>query len=433
MENSSHSRGRFPEGDLAAQMVAGIDRFLTRETEASLGRRTRTWKRDFSSPEAYARSVEPNRQRLRRIIGVVDPREAFADLELIATLSQPALLAGGEGYEVLAVRWPVLTGVHAEGLLLLPEAEPAADIVALPDCDVTPAQLAGLSPGVPPEAQYARRLAESGCRVLIPILIDRSDACSGHPEVRMTNQPHREFIYRGAFEMGRHIIGYEVQKLLAAIDWFTRQPGADHRKIGVIGWGEGGLLALYSAAIDERIHAALVSGYFQPRQELWREPIYRSIWGLLEEFGDAELASLIAPRTLIVEASRHPEIDGPPPAREGRSGAAPGRITSPPLAEVAAEVDRARELTTGLSPEPALHLVESGRGRGEPGRGRASSLREARHRDRIGCTAVRPPYYPSPRRRASFRRSGFNPGGRRFRSSRSETHNSTSSSNTTST
>ena len=66
--------------------------------------------------------------------------------------------------------------------------------------------------------------------------------------------------------------------------------------IGVAGYGEGGLIALYSAALDPRIQATLVSGYFQQRDGLWKEPIYRDVWGLLREFGDAEIASLIAPR-----------------------------------------------------------------------------------------------------------------------------------------
>src|SRR6266851_4646501 len=135
MIDPAHPNNDFPEGDLAAQMVAGIGRFLTRETEASIARRARHWKRDYSSLEAYARSVEPNRQRLRRIIGVVDPREEIADLELIVTVLQPAVIARGAGYQVLAVRWPVLKGVDAEGLLLQPEGKPAADVVALPGCD----------------------------------------------------------------------------------------------------------------------------------------------------------------------------------------------------------------------------------------------------------------------------------------------------------
>jgi len=53
----------------------------------------------------------------------------------------------------------------------------------------------------------------------------------------MTDQPHREWIYRQAFHMGRHIIGYEVQKVLAAVDWFrSRNPNI---KIGVAGYAEG--------------------------------------------------------------------------------------------------------------------------------------------------------------------------------------------------
>ena len=59
--------------------------------------------------------------------------------------------------------------VTGEGLLLVPtNGKPVANIVAIPDCNQTPEQLVGLAPGVPSESQYARRLAESGCRVMVP-------------------------------------------------------------------------------------------------------------------------------------------------------------------------------------------------------------------------------------------------------------------------
>ena len=80
----------------------------------------------------------------------------------------------------------------------------------------------------------------------------------------------------------------------------------------MIGYGEGGLLALYAAALDTRIGAVGVSGYFDSRQELWREPIDRNVFGLLDEFGDAEIGSLIAPRALVVEACAVPAVDIPP-------------------------------------------------------------------------------------------------------------------------
>src|SRR5207248_3228210 len=141
----------------------------------------------------------------------------------------------------------------------------------IPDADWTPEMLAGLAKGVPPKQQFARILAENGCRVLIPTLIDRQDTWSGNPAVgRQTNQPHREFVYRMAYEMGRHIIGYEVQKVLAAVDWFAKQDA--RLPVGVYGHGEGGLLALYSAALDERIEAAVVSGFFGKRDDVWQEP-----------------------------------------------------------------------------------------------------------------------------------------------------------------
>lgn len=70
----------------------------------------------------------------------------------------------------------------------------------------------------------------------------------------MTDEPGREWIYWQAYQMGRHIIGYEVQKVLAAVDWISRKrEGAG--KIGVVGYAEGGLIAFYAAAVDTRIDA----------------------------------------------------------------------------------------------------------------------------------------------------------------------------------
>src|SRR5713101_8111771 len=81
------------EGDLAAQMVAGIDKYLMRELAASGQRRSALWKPDYSSVEAYTRSLEPNREHLRRILGVVDKRLPLTDLEYVATTSSGALVA----------------------------------------------------------------------------------------------------------------------------------------------------------------------------------------------------------------------------------------------------------------------------------------------------------------------------------------------------
>ena len=338
--------------DIASRLVDGVDRFLLGKIEASAGKRAAFWKRDLSSADRYEASIEPNRKRLAHILGVRDARVAPRAPELVATVDQPARVGQGEGYDVFAVRWAAFGDVHGEGLLLVPTKGPrVADIVAIPDADQTPEQIAGLVAGVPAESQYARRLAESGCRVLVPTLIDRG--------VGRGKLSHREFLYRSAFEMGRHLIGYEVQKVLAAVDWFVKDAGEGEAKIGVIGWGEGGLLAFAAAALDRRIDAVCVSGYFNDRDEVWKEPLYRNVFGLLEQFGDAEMASLIAPRALIVEAAKGPEVVVPP-----GTGGGPGRLVTPELAVVRAEVERARKLVEGLDPSPRIELVVSGDGNG---------------------------------------------------------------------
>jgi dienelactone hydrolase len=341
------------DGDLAAQMVEGIDKYLMRELAASVERRQQYWKPDFSSVEAYRKSVQPNRERLKKILGVVEERVPFTEFEFVGTSKQTPLVAETAMYQVFAVRWPVLPGVDGEGLLLEPEGKVVAQVVALPDADWTPEMLAGLAPGVPKEAQFARRLAENGCRVLVPVLIDRKDTYSGNPKLgRMTNQTHREFIYRMAYEMGRHIIGYEVQKVLAVVDWFCLKQ--DHAPMGVFGYGEGGLLALYCGALDERVQLTAVSGYFGRREGVWQEPIYRNVFGLLRDFGDAELIYLFMPRGLMIEQTDF-NPTASPTIRPGRSGAAPGVLQVLARKGRGQTAEEIKRLMTSV-PQPTQHF-----------------------------------------------------------------------------
>jgi dienelactone hydrolase len=343
--------------DFAKVMVEGIDRYLTKATEQAAKDRPKFWKPDFSSVQAFDKSVEPNRARFRKMIGVIDERVPVV-MTKVATVEQGSLIAETKQYKVYAVRWTVLPGVNGEGLLLEPTPKimdslppPVPCAVAIPDADWTPEQLVGIAPGVPRESQYARRLAEDGYRVIVPTLLNRQADFSGSARVgRYTNQPHREFVYRMAYEMGRHVIGYEVQKVLAAVDWLAKgEPNRVSERVEVWGYGEGGLIALYSAAIDPRIKQTFISGYVNNRNDLHKEPIYRNVFGLLKEFGDAELLMLAgAPnkqRKVHVEYCKEPAITGPPKATKG-GGAAPGMLNfvEPKIADL--EVQRFRKLTS---------------------------------------------------------------------------------------
>ena len=355
-------------------MVDGINRFCLKELAASPARREKMWNRDFSSPEAYEKSITPNRERFREYIGAVDKRLTEAkpnqfSFEELSTFTQPASIARSNDVHIARIRWQVLEGITAEGILLQPDDFNAV-VVALPDADWTPEEFCGISGDVPWSAQLPLRLAHEGCLVVVPMLISRSSEFSGSPYVAYTNQTHREFIYRQAFEMGRHVIGYEVQKTLAAIDILVQWMKSHEVEfpIGVAGVGEGGLIALYSSAIDPRVDATMVSGYFGSRDAVWEEPIYRNVWGLLTEFGDAELAGLIAPRPLVIEACGISESTGPPAPSSGRrAGAAPGKIETVTLGSARAEFDRAIAIYDGLKAGQNCQLYSSGEGDGPVG------------------------------------------------------------------
>jgi dienelactone hydrolase len=321
------------EGDLAAQIVGGIDTYLDRLLADAPKSRARYWNRDLSSPEAYVKSVETNRQHLAAIMGVVDKREPV-QLEFSAPFAtdmkgNPAEIGRGKGFKIYAVTWNVFRGVRAEGLLLVPDGDVRASVVAIPDCDWTPEQIAGLQAGLPAASQFARRLAEAGCRVIVPFLVDRSDTYSGLPGVRKLRQSQREVLWRAAYEMGRTIQGYEVQKVLAAVDWLEAQPKAAQQtgRIGVVGYGEGGLIACFAGALDPRIDLVVVSGY-EVNPNLHEEPIYRNVWSLTAEFGAGEIAGLIAPRQLLWEDGKYPEAEYPKPGQPN-DGGAPGKLRRP--------------------------------------------------------------------------------------------------------
>ena len=323
------------DGDIASQLVSAADAFLLQEIEDSVGKRAVHWQRDNASEEAYVESIAANRQEFRRIIGAVDERVAFDRLR-----EQRFLGTSGQ-CDVYAITWPAFADVHGEGLLLEPtDGKALGSIVWIPDADQSPESLVGWLGETPKETQRGRILAERGYRVVIPTIINR--------EVTQRQLSNREYLYRSAFELGRHLIGYEVLKVEAILDWLARTYETDDLRVA--GWGEGGLLAFYTAAVNPRVTHAFVSGYFGPRQSVWEEPAYRNVFGLLSQFGDAEIASLIAPRRLVIEAVPGPDVVVPP-----GTGGKPGRLASASREEIQVEHARAVQLT-GL-PNAAECLV----------------------------------------------------------------------------
>ncbi len=345
------------EGDLASEMVDGIDRFLLHQIEQTRTERLTEWKTAFAKPDSLDEFRENKRAALAKMLGVVDPRLAFDRFEILSS-SWPSR---AESWTATMVRWPVLgfpgpswpdqPSIYGEGLLLTPKdgLKPRANVIVIPDADQLPAQLAGLADGLDADHQYARQLVEMGCQVLVPRLISREQA-KRNGRANLTN---REYLYRSAFVLGRHLIGYEVQTMLAGVDFFERwQVKGQSIPLGMLGHGEGGMIALYAAALNERIDAVCVGGYFGPRERSWEEPISRNVFGRLKHFGDAELATLIAPRKVLIHTAGYPELTLP------GEGGAPAKLAAVATESVQDEINRAGQIMSDQAAKSVM-VIES--------------------------------------------------------------------------
>jgi hypothetical protein len=156
------------DGPLDVKMREGVNLFLDERIARSVEKRTSYWNRNFSNPQSYENSVAPNRENLKKIIGVVDQRLP-ASMERFGDSDCPSLVSETSRYGIFQVRWPVLKNaddagiVYGEGLLIEPNSKPLGYVVAIPDADNNPEEIAGLSAGLLPQNHYARRLAENGC------------------------------------------------------------------------------------------------------------------------------------------------------------------------------------------------------------------------------------------------------------------------------
>src|SRR5690606_28581807 len=162
------------EDSMVELMKEGIDVFLTRQTKKVVLERERFWDRNFESPMAYEASIAYNRQHLREIIGAIDRR----DPPRLLTKGYPGKgdqIAETAHCTIHQVAWDVMGGLKAEGLMLLPKGEIKASVVVIPDADETPESYAGLATG----SGLALRMAETGARVIVPVLLNRDNRYSG--------------------------------------------------------------------------------------------------------------------------------------------------------------------------------------------------------------------------------------------------------------
>ncbi len=130
-------------------------------------------------------------------------------------------------------------------------------------------------------------------------------------------QPSERSLVKRLLWQGDTLWGWRVHDTLAALDWLRTQPGLESPPVVTLGLSMGSTMALWAAALDERISACielcgaaeysalLQSGGIDGHGEYFFVP------GLLREFTLAEIAALIAPRLHLSFAGRTDPLTPP--------------------------------------------------------------------------------------------------------------------------
>jgi len=114
-----------------------------------------------------------------------------------------------------------------------------------------------------------------------------------------------------ALLLGQTMIGWRVWDVMRTIDWIETRQELDAKRVGCMGISGGGTCTTFSAALEPRIRAAMISGYLN----IFRDCILslshcidNYVPGILNWAEMYDVAGLIAPRPLFAESGEKDEI-----------------------------------------------------------------------------------------------------------------------------
>ncbi|HBU81829.1 MAG TPA: dienelactone hydrolase [Paenibacillus sp.] len=118
---------------------------------------------------------------------------------------------------------------------------------------------------------------------------------------------------------GQTLAGHRIYETMRVLDYITTRPGVASARIGSMGISGGGLVTAFTAALDKRCRAAVVSGYantFQGSILDRNHCLDNYIPGIMREAELPDIIGLIAPRPLFIEAGSEDQVFPLPTAKE---------------------------------------------------------------------------------------------------------------------
>ena len=280
--------------DYAAQLEAYLRKWLVDEYPQ---RAAKAWNRDYTSVEAFLKSVEPNRQRWR---GVIKPPELEKTGDLGRRPHQPLAELNAEWLTL------PLGGLASEGLLALPaEASPEKPVplvITQHGIGSFPERTFGLMDQGGAYHRYAEELLKAGFAVLAPM--------------NLRSVERRNRIERLCRLADTSLPGIELARMQLLLDEVLADPRIDQERVGMWGLSLGGLSTMFWMPLEPRIKVGVVAAWFNHRRNKMVIPDERYSCfletreehaffdGWLTEFTDSDAASLICPRPLLIQTGK---------------------------------------------------------------------------------------------------------------------------------
>ncbi len=275
-----------------------LEKFLNRYLVDEYNERSAySWDRDYSSIDAFVRSVEPNRAKWSSLVVKPPLLRKSGPLE-----KEPYLI---EGVQAEWIKLP-LGPVTAQAILAFPAGTPKEKKL--------PVVIVQHGIGSTPETTfrggdyhaYAKELLDAGFAVLVPM--------------NLRSIERRNRIERLCRLADLSLPGIELSRVQHLLDVVLADPRIDPERVGMWGLSLGGLATMFWMPLEPRIKAGIVSAWFNHRRNKMVIPDERYVsflvtgeehaffTGWLTEFSDHDVVSLICPRPLLVQHGKKDRI-----------------------------------------------------------------------------------------------------------------------------
>jgi dienelactone hydrolase len=245
--------------------------------------------------DSLPRWLQVRRQRLVELLGPMPTR--------VPLNSETLESVQCDGYRRDKIVFDTEDTMSVPAYLLVPDYRVSAGAAVLACHGHGPgkSQAVGLEHTNAPNSDYALQLVRQGYLVLAPDLRCFGERLDWGPEDHYacdTNLVH-------AVMAGWNPLTQNIWDLARCLDLLAEHPLVDAARIGMVGLSYGGTVTLFTAAYDDRVAAAVVSGYFSSWAESHKMPWNmcgsQVVHGMLGRLEHEDLGALIAPRPLLIE------------------------------------------------------------------------------------------------------------------------------------